>query len=254
VRGEGGAGLNRSRYFLIGLAVLLMAAVVLVVGQSLTAGQRPARVPPVTAEATPTLPSEAGMYARVARAADYAAMPAEPNRRRTRAVYYARRAYPGAPPLIPHAVGEGDAFGKACLACHGGGGWVPRFEAYAPVTPHPEMLSCRQCHVPQAPSPHPLPEGERELRTLSPFGVRGAGSSWQTPPPPALRARAMPGSPPPIPHALQMRENCRACHAGPGAVAELRTRHPERVSCRQCHALGAPSAEAFARAPDGGAQ
>jgi cytochrome c-type protein NapB len=59
----------------------------------------------------------------------------------------------------------------------------------------------------------------------------------------------MPGSPPPIPHALQMRENCRACHAGPGAVAELRTTHPERVTCRQCHALGAPPVEAFVRAP-----
>jgi cytochrome c-type protein NapB len=48
-----------------------------------------------------------------------------------------------------------------------------------------------------------------------------------------------------------MRENCRACHAGPGAVAELRTTHPERVSCRQCHALAAPPAEAFARVPEG---
>jgi hypothetical protein len=44
-----------------------------------------------------------------------------------------------------------------------------------------------------------------------------------------------------------MRENCRACHAGPGAVDVLRTTHPQRVSCRQCHALAAPAAEAFAR-------
>jgi hypothetical protein len=62
----------------------------------------------------------------------------------------------------------------------------------------------------------------------------------------------MPGSPPPIPHALQMRENCRACHAGPGAVSGLRTTHPERVTCRQCHGLAAPPAEAFARAPGEG--
>src|SRR6186713_1612793 len=147
---EAGGPVNRSRYFLIGLAVLLMAALVAVAGQSLIAGREPARVMPVTAQATPTLPTEAGMYARVARAADYAAMPAEPNRKRTREVYYARRAYPGAPPVIPHPVDERQAFGKACLACHGEGGWVPRFEAYAPVTPHPEMASCRQCHVPQA--------------------------------------------------------------------------------------------------------
>jgi cytochrome c-type protein NapB len=261
-----GASVERSRYFLIGLAALLMAAAVAVVGQSLTAGREPARVMPVVAEATPTLPTEAGMYARVSRAAEYAAMPTEPNRRRTLAVFHARRAYPGAPPVIPHPVDEREAFGKACLSCHGSGGWAPRFEAYAPVTPHPEMISCRQCHVPLTlPSP---PLGERvsagregSAATLSPLGgegrvrgtgmVRGSVSDWQTIAPPPLHGSAMPGSPPPIPHALQMRENCRACHAGPGAVAELRTTHPERVTCRQCHALGAPPAEAFTRAPAG---
>ncbi len=220
---------DRSRYFLIGLGVLLMAALVVVVGLSLTAGERPARVLPVQAAPMPTLPTEAGMYARVDAAAEYAAMPKEPNRKRTRAVYYARRAYPGAPPVIPHAIDEGDAGGRLCLACHGDGGWAPRFEAYAPVTPHPELISCRQCHVPQAGRPA--------------FQATG----WETTGPPPLRGAAMPGSPPPIPHALQMRENCRACHAGPAAVDEFRTSHPERVTCRQCHALAAPPAEAFAR-------
>jgi cytochrome c-type protein NapB len=232
---------NRSRYFLIGLAVLLMGALVVVLGQSLTAGREPARVLPVTAEATPTLPTEAGMYTRAARAADYAAMPEERNAKRTREVYYARRAYPGAPPVIPHAVDEGEAFGRACLACHAEGGWAPKFEAYAPVTPHPEMISCRQCHV-------PAPAGAAEGR------VRGSVSDWRSIPPPPIKGAAMPGSPPPIPHGLQMRENCRACHGGPGAVAELRTTHPERVSCRQCHALAAPPAEAFARPVEGGAR
>jgi cytochrome c-type protein NapB len=237
-----GASVERSRCFLIGLAALLMAAAVAVVGQSLTAGREPARVMPVVAEATPTLPTEAGMYARVSRAAEYAAMPTEPNRRRTLSVFSARRAYPGAPPVIPHPVDEREAFGKACLSCHGSGGWAPRFEAYAPVTPHPEMIACRQCHVPQ--------EGAGQARGAV-GTVRGSVSDWQTIAPPPLHGSAMPGSPPPIPHALQMRENCRACHAGPGAVAELRTTHPERVTCRQCHALGAPPAEAFTRAPAG---
>jgi cytochrome c-type protein NapB len=45
----------------------------------------------------------------------------------------------------------------------------------------------------------------------------------------------MPGAPPPIPHSPDMRGNCVACHAGPGAVAEIRTPHPERANCRQCH-------------------
>jgi cytochrome c-type protein NapB len=200
---------NRSRYFLIGLAIVLMAALVVIVGQSFTAGQQPARVPPGEG-VTPTLPSEAGMYSRAARAVDYAAMPREPNRKRTRAVYYARRAEPGAPPVIPHVVDDGGAAGEVCLACHGDGGWVPRFEAYTPVTPHPAL--------------------------------------------PPLRRAAMSGAPPPIPHSLEMRERCRACHAGPGAVDEFRTSHPERVSCRQCHALGVPPAEAFARPLDGGAR
>jgi cytochrome c-type protein NapB len=227
------ASVNRPRYFLIGLAVLLMAAVVVVVGQSLTAGLEPARVPPVEGEATPTLPSEAGMYSRAARALDYAAMPGGPNGKRTLAVYYARRAYPGAPPVIPHAVDDREGAGRACLACHADGGWVPRFEAYTPVTPHPELTSCRQCHVPE------------ETRRL--FQATG----WQTVAPPRLRGAAMPGSPPPIPHGLEMRERCQACHAGPAAVAELRTTHPERVGCRQCHALGILPAEAFARQSDG---
>jgi cytochrome c-type protein NapB len=231
---------DRSRYFLIGLAVLLMAALVAIVGQSLTAGREPARVLPVVAEPTPNLPTETGMYARVSRAAEYAAMPKEPNRRRTLAVYYARRAYPGAPPVIPHPVDEPEAFGPACLSCHGSGGWAPRFEAYAPVTPHPEMTACRQCHVPQASTP----AGR----------VRGSVSEWHASDAPRRPGAAMPGSPPPIPHSLQMRENCRACHAGPGAVAELRTTHPERVSCRQCHALAAPPAGAFVRAPAGAAR
>jgi cytochrome c-type protein NapB len=222
----------RTPYVLIGLAVVLMAALVIVVGQSLTAGQQPARVPP-EAPATPVLPSEVGMFPRAAKAMDYAAMPAESNRKRTLAVFYARRAYPGAPPIIPHAVEDHPTSGRTCLACHAGGGWVPGFNAYAPVTPHPEQTSCRQCHVP-----------EETRRVFQPTG-------WQTVAPPALRRAAMAGSPPPIPHSLPMRENCLACHAGPGAVDELRTSHPERAGCRQCHALGAQPAEGFARPLEG---
>jgi nitrate reductase (cytochrome), electron transfer subunit len=225
------ASVNRSPYVSIGLAVVLMAALVVVVGRCLTAGQRPARVPPVEAAATPSLPSEAGMYQRAGRAPDYAAMPTEPNRTRTLAVFYARRAYPGAPPIIPHAVDDRDASGQGCLACHARGGWVPRFNAFSPVTPHPELAACGECHVRET-TPPASPATSLAL--------------------PARGRAAMPGSPPPIPHDLEMRETCLACHAGPGAVAEIRTSHPERVSCRQCHALGARPAEAFTRPLDGG--
>jgi nitrate reductase cytochrome c-type subunit len=43
------------------------------------------------------------------------------------------------------------------------------------------------------------------------------------------------GAPPTIPHPLQLRENCLACHAGPASRPEIRTSHPERARCRQCH-------------------
>jgi cytochrome c-type protein NapB len=53
--------------------------------------------------------------------------------------------------------------------------------------------------------------------------------------------------PPPIPHDLQFRENCLACHGGPAAVAAIRTSHPERVNCRQCHLEPEPGAGEFVR-------
>ena len=218
---------------LIGLATVLMAAAVYVVASSLRAGERDAVVLPVRAEPTPAIPFEAGVFRRTDRALDYAAMPDEANTRRTLAVYYARRAYPGAPPIIPHRVEESWAGGKACLSCHADGGWTPRFGAFTPVVPHPELVSCRQCHLPEA--------------TKTVFRA----TEWSTTAPPPIHRAALPGSPPPVPHALRMRENCLACHAGPGAVAEIRTSHPTRVNCRQCHALGAEDAGAFVRPADG---
>lgn len=53
------------------------------------------------------------------------------------------RAYPGAPPTMPHPrPGRED-----CLGCHGENGGSPV------VTPHPERVACEQCHVEQAPEP-----------------------------------------------------------------------------------------------------
>ena len=136
---------------------------------------------------------------------------------RTLQEYYSRRQYPGSPPFVPHPVEEGFNDEVDCLACHAAGGWVEEYGRHAPVTPHPEMSSCRQCHMP-----------------------RGAGdlfreTDWMSVPPPRLGGSFLPGSPPPVPHRLQMRENCLACHAGPGAVTSLRAEHAERGNCRQCH-------------------
>ena len=46
-------------------------------------------------------------------------------------------------------------------------------------------------------------------------------------------------SPPPIPHGLQLRENCLSCHSGSGAPKDIATTHPERVNCMQCHVANA---------------
>lgn len=130
-----------------------------------------------------------------------------------------RRAFPGAPPWIPHAVSEeNERTGtRGCLSCHGDGAYAPSMGKYAPRTPHPDWTSCRQCHVP---------------------GDGGDGfrpSGWSAPSPPPLDQRSQPTGPPAIPHSLQYRGDCLSCHAGPSAPVEIRTSHPERTNCRQCH-------------------
>jgi nitrate reductase (cytochrome), electron transfer subunit len=133
--------------------------------------------------------------------------------------YYKNRAYTGAPPTIPHAIlKEGTIGANNCLQCHETGGYAPLFKNYAPVTPHPQLTNCRQCHVP--------------VTTASLF----RGSDFQKQVPASLRNAALTGSPPVIPHSLHLRENCLSCHAGPSAPKEIRVSHPERTNCRQCHA------------------
>ena len=132
--------------------------------------------------------------------------------------YYDLRQYPGSPPRIPHKVSASfseDA--DACLACHGSGGYDAELDAYAPVTPHPENELCYQCHVP--------------VRTDKNF----VENDWESVNPPKLGRSTLAGSPPVIPHSLQLREDCIACHTGPAAVAEIRVEHASRGNCRQCH-------------------
>lgn len=138
--------------------------------------------------------------------------------RRTLNTYYDLRQYPGSPPRIPHKIATAFAADREnCLSCHGRGGFVSELDAYAPVTPHPEYESCQQCHVP--------------ILTESLF----VESNWLSIPPPKLGRSQLGGSPPPIPHSLQLRDDCIACHTGPAAVAEIRVEHASRGNCRQCH-------------------
>lgn len=147
---------------------------------------------------------------------------------RTLAEYYSRRQYRGSPPVIPHPIKNRFGVDESCLACHGEGGFTAKWKRHVPLTPHPEKALCRQCHV----SPT--------------TGKVFVDHEWVSPAPPRLGQSALPGSPPPIPHTLQMREDCLACHTGPGAVAELKMRHEPRGICRQCH-VPVSSAGAFNR-------
>ena len=129
------------------------------------------------------------------------------------------RAYDGAPPPMPHE----DSLG-GCVTCHDEDGAEIAGIGVAPASPHGAiaatgaMQRCRQCHVPTE---------TRALFVASRFTGLPQGP-WKG-------SRATPGAPPTIPHTLQLRQNCLACHSGLAARAEIRTTHPERIRCRQCH-------------------
>lgn len=121
------------------------------------------------------------------------------------------RYYAYAPPLIPHEV-----LNRQCLDCHGNGLVVQGFKA--PVTPHPELLNCQQCHI-------------RADEGIKPFKKnRFAGI-----PEPRKLEKPQPSGPALIPHSIFMRENCVVCHADAGRREITQTTHPERVNCVQCH-------------------
>ncbi|MHC4952486.1 MAG: hypothetical protein ACYTGZ_01230 [Planctomycetota bacterium] len=130
-----------------------------------------------------------------------------------------RRAYEGAPPVIPHK-----PFGAACINCHSPTGLHVPGTGYAPPNPHGKTAglagtkTCTQCHV--------WKNTDGVWRKNSFDGLRQDLRRGE---------KAFLTSPPVIPHAVQMRENCMACHTGPAAREEIRCSHPERTQCRQCH-------------------
>lgn len=136
---------------------------------------------------------------------------------RTLEEYYSRRQYIGSPPFIPHKVEDAEGAEMACLTCHAQGGWTEELKRHTPLTPHPEQTACQQCHI---------------AETAQMLFVT---NDWMSVQPPRLGRAHLPGGPPPIPHELQMRGNCIACHVGPGAVSAIRVQHPMRGNCRQCH-------------------
>ncbi len=207
------------RIGIISLFALLFAGFLINWLYSYEKGREGAYISISDAKDPPTILSESAVFERSGFALEYVDMPVDAQHQRTLDDYYKNRAYPGAPPSIPHPVKEKRSMGgKVCLQCHQNGGFVEKFKAYAPVTPHPAMVNCKQCHV--------------EQQTQAYF----IDTDFYKKPAPAVGTNnALPGSPPVIPHQLQMRENCLSCHAGPAAVKELRVTHPERINCRQCH-------------------
>lgn len=192
----------------------------------------------------------------------------EPSARRERTAhprdldtYRFLRAYPGAPPRIPHAVTREEFRGQSCATCHERGGYSQRFDAYVPVTPHPERGLCLACHVGEdSLMGVAIPIGQPNARCPQCHGAAGgrpraeASLTWPTTVWPALAALPADSTPPGIPHDLLFRENCLTCHAGPSAVEEIRTTHAERANCRQCHVTADPGAESSPPAATGGAK
>jgi cytochrome c-type protein NapB len=237
------AGPNPSRLFAIVTAVAVMAVALYVVIPERPAG-RPAESDPALSSVAAPVASEALVFRKrwgnVAAALD--GNPRAEARQRSLAFYRRLRAFPGAPPRIPHGLTADEYRNTRCTICHERGGYAARFGAYAPMTPHPDYPECLQCHVPEAMSVGvPLPgqpnqlvcrqchvDPDRPPTTL-------VSLDWVPLPWPATGQAALPGGPPVIPHDLQQRGDCLACHAGPAAVRELRTDHPDRTNCRQCH-------------------
>lgn len=250
--------------FLIGSAFMAFAAVMVAVERE------PARRPPepehvavallaapaesIAAEAQ-VFPTRAGMMAiPFATRRDREAHP------RTLKTMRFLRAYPGAPPRIPHELTPDEFRTGACLTCHERGGYSRRFAAYVPVTPHSGNGPCLQCHVgADEGMAVSLDSQDSNWRCHQCHGAGGrpradadASLDWRTTAWPQLAPRAPGHTPPTIPHDLQSRGNCLACHAGPAAAAEVRTTHPEWANCRQCHLVPDPEAGVFTRAASAG--
>lgn len=205
----------KSKLLIISMCALLMLGGVYIVGTTLHEESKVKLLSTAMTDLSPSIPIERDVFSRSDAALSYQDMPES---ERSLNTYYENRAYPGAPPSIPHPLlSEKGIGGRTCLQCHQNGGFVAQFEAFAPITPHPKLLNCKQCHLPK--------------KTDLVFKA----SEWDKMTASAIHQVAMPGAPPVIPHTLEMRSNCLSCHAGAAAPIEIRVSHPERVNCRQCH-------------------
>jgi cytochrome c-type protein NapB len=154
----------------------------------------------------------------------------EPSVDDTLAQRAARRAFDGAPPVVPHPVRPGGA--PECIACHVGG--FALGERRANLIPHATFASCTQCHVSSAPSLAVTALSAASVDTAPESVPAEVPSLWKGLASPIAGATVWQGAPPTVPHSTWMRERCDACH-GPEGRTALQTPHPDRRSCLQCH-------------------
>ncbi len=141
-----------------------------------------------------------------------------------------RRAFDGAPPVVPHPVDQRAV--PNCNVCHEQGAKVG--DLIAPAMSHAALSSCQQCHVEQSATSRALTaSAERGSDVFA--AARVAGSEFEPAEFGGQGARAWQGAPPVMPHSMWMRQRCDSCHGVSGHPG-LRTSHPERQSCVQCHA------------------
>lgn len=143
--------------------------------------------------------------------------------------YYSHRQYPGSPPIIPHEVNDELQKGNSCLSCHASGEYVAKWKAFAPISPHPDYVSCRQCHL------------SKKSNGLF------MANNWTSVDIPPLGVAELIGSPPPIPHDTQMRSNCISCHAAKASSDKIKVEHFARMNCRQCHVPSSTVKDVFSR-------
>ncbi len=136
-----------------------------------------------------------------------------------------RRAYDGAPPMIPHAINYRDV--ESCVACHSQDANVIVGGKRTPAMSHPYMTNCTQCHAPAG--------GLGFMKVHSGTTALVVTNNFKGNPAAGKGSRAYPGAPPAMPHRVWMRQNCMSCH-GPGMPDAITTSHPQRANCLQCHA------------------
>lgn len=255
--GGGGPAFVPMRVFLVAAAATAIVAAIIAAERI---SERLALVPedpPVATRAAPGDPIAAEAQVFRTRIAMLAIEPTSGAQRaahpRSLTTWRSLRAYPGAPPRIPHGLTPEEFRSGGCKTCHERGGFSQRHGAFVPLSPHPEMGACLQCHVGDAklmaialPSTDPSARC-RQCHAPGAMRWRDSTLAWAAQVWPPLTRTTRGRTPPPIPHALEMRGNCLSCHTTPSGVAEIRTPHPERTNCRQCHVTATAGTREYVR-------